>query len=214
MTLFDIVMIVAALVAVGCVMVFLARRPGRGRQREISQLLDEARRPSIVRDAPPNSIFISYRRADSAHVSDRLHDHLVAAFGPRAVFKDVDSMLAGRDFRLQIEESLAQCKVFVCLIGPAWAGQGSDGRSRLADPDDFVRIEIETAIEREIPLIPVFIDGVTAWGSAPLPDSLRELVFRHGLPLRRDPDFKQDAARLVTSISSLLDATPARNKPR
>ena len=203
-TSFDLALLLAALLVLGAVMYFLARRPGQAQQKQIQRLIDGAAKPQQVRNAPPNSVFISYRRADSGHAVDRLFERLVTALDPGTVFKDVESIPPGSDFRRHIRDSLGQCKVFVCVIGTAWEGTATDGTSRLDDPADFVRLEIETALERKIPFIPVFVDGVTGLGDRRLPDSLRDLPFLQAVPLRRDPDFNRDVTRIIEGISTLL----------
>ncbi len=84
-------------------------------------------------------------------------DRLVQQFGREAVFVDVDSIPFGVDFRTYLDEQVAKCDVFLAVIGPDWDGgqRHSEGKSRLEDPGDFVRIEIESALKRQIPVIPV-----------------------------------------------------------
>jgi hypothetical protein len=91
-------------------------------------------------------IFISYPRADSETFSGRIYDRLVAKYGRKNVFKDVDSIPAGVDFAEYIQVSLRKCAVELVVIGPQWLGtRTADGSPRLDDPNDLVRIEIETA---------------------------------------------------------------------
>src|SRR5277367_2433845 len=104
------------------------------------------------------SIFLSYRRDDSRHQAGRLHDRLVAQFGSDQIFKDVDSIPMGLDFREVLTERVAGCEVFLAVIGDAWLSiTGKSGARRLDDPGDFVRIEIEAALSRNIPVIPVLV---------------------------------------------------------
>lgn len=109
-----------------------------------------------------SKIFLSYRREDSADVTGRIDDRLVQQFGREAVFVDVDSIPFGVDFRKHLDDQVAKCDVFLAVIGPDWTGtKDGKGKSRLEDPRDFVRIEIESALKREIPIIPVFVRGLS-----------------------------------------------------
>ena len=136
------------------------------------------------------SVFVSYRREDSRHQAGRLYDRLVAHFGPEQVFKDVDSIPLGLDFREVLTERVAGCDVFIAVIGDAWLSIAKKGgKRRLDDPGDFVRIEIEAALSRQIPVIPVLVGEAPVPPAEELPESLRGLSFRNGLPVRPDPDF-------------------------
>ena len=100
-------------------------------------------------------IFISYRRADSTDVTGRIYDRLKEHFGKSAIFKDVDSIPPGVDFKEHLERAVGKCKVFLVVIGDRWLESKDERRrNRLQDPDDFVRIEIESALKRNIMIIP------------------------------------------------------------
>jgi hypothetical protein len=89
------------------------------------------------------SIFISYRRADSKYVVDRIRERLVAAFGHEAVFRDIESIPLGTDFRTVLNQETAGCSAMLVVIGPQWAGiTDSKGNKRLFDPNDYTRIEV------------------------------------------------------------------------
>ena len=95
-----------------------------------------------------SKILISYRREDSADVTGRIYDRLIQQFGQGAIFKDVDSIPFGVDFRIYLDAQVAKCEVFLAVIGRDWMKKrGSKGKSRLEDPGDFVRIEIESALQ-------------------------------------------------------------------
>src|SRR5262245_32492556 len=104
-----------------------------------------------------SKIFLSYRRQDSAGVAGRIYDRLRAHFGEDAVFIDLDSIPFGADFRQHISSAVDQCGILLALIGRNWAGEAGNPR-RIDDPRDFVRIEIESALERNLPVIPILID--------------------------------------------------------
>ena len=89
-------------------------------------------------------VFISYRREDTAGHAGRLYDTMAARFGQPNVFVDVD-LAPGVDFVQRISEAVGECRVLLVIIGPRWASLTDDeGATRIADPDDFVRLEVET----------------------------------------------------------------------
>lgn len=158
--------------------------------------------PAIPAAAP--LLFVSYRREDSADATGRLCDRLAESFGRETVFRDVDSIPLGVDFRRHIEEKVGACRVLLAVIGRHWLTAGEPERRRLDDPGDYVRIEIESALRRGVPVIPVLVGGARMPAAEDLPESLREVVFRNGIPLRPDPDFHGDVDRLLQGLSGLL----------
>ncbi len=162
---------------------------------------------------PTIKIFVCYRREDAAHQAGRLFDHLVAHFGDGNVFKDVDSMPLGRDFRQVLGEKVGECDVLLALVGDKWLTDSHPyGGRRLDDPTDFVRIEIETALGRDIPVIPLLVGQAPVPPAESLPSSLQGLAYRHGMSIRPDPDFRRDIERLVAGLSGMTPR-PAPKKP-
>jgi len=152
-----------------------------------------------------NKIFISYRRQDSADVTGRIYDRLALPFGKKKVFKDVDSIPLGVDFRQFVDEIVGNCDILIAVIGDQWLKtEGSEGKCRLDDPRDLVRIEIESALKRGIPVIPVLVQGATVPSDNDLPASLKGLVYRNGIPVRPDPDFHKDVDRLISGMNAHL----------
>jgi hypothetical protein len=95
------------------------------------------------------SIFISYRRDDSEGEAGRLYDDLIRIFGMEAVFMDVSDIHPGKDFRQAIDDNVAKCAVLLAMIGPGWTTvQDASGSRRLGQPNDFVRLEIASALTR------------------------------------------------------------------
>jgi hypothetical protein len=160
--------------------------------------------PVPVPPSPAGLIFISYRRQDSQHITGRIYDKLSTQFGKSSVFKDVDAIPLGVDFREHLQEKVGQCSVLVAVIGKDWNQTSISSIQRLTDPQDYLRIEIETALERRIPVIPVLVDGVAMPDEKDLPPSLARLAYYNGISVRPDPDFHHDAARLLRGIESLL----------
>jgi TIR domain len=150
-------------------------------------------------------IFISYRRDDAGYVASMVRERLEKEFGDGSVFMDIDSVLLGVDFRQQLSEAVAKCDVLVALIGETWAGTTAQGQPRRIDnPQDFVRIEIEAALKRGIPVVPVLIDKAQLPDVQSLPESLRELSFRHAAELRAGRDLKAHLDTLSTGLRAHL----------
>ncbi len=150
------------------------------------------------------SIFISYRRTDSGETAGRLYDHLIAHFGKDRVFKDVDSIPLGVDFRQHLNHSVGRCDVLLAIVGRNWMVEGENKQPRLNEPTDHLRLELEAALQRGIPVIPVLVQGMSLPSEAELPTSLAPLAYRQSLPVRPDPDFRSDVDRLIRGIEELF----------
>jgi hypothetical protein len=148
-------------------------------------------------------IFFSYRRADAAYVVGRLRSLLEAELGGECVFLDVDSIHAAQDFPEIIDQGISQSNVLMVVIGKEW----SKGIER---PNDFVKEEILAGLRRNIPVLPVFIEGQSMPDKSQLPVEIQELTDRNGLPLRADPDFDTDASRLLEELVQIWK----RERPR
>jgi hypothetical protein len=146
------------------------------------------------------SIFLSYRREDAEGQAGRLYDDLVAVFGSDSVFMDVSAIQPGRDFRKAIDQSLSSCGVFLSLIGKSWvAAKDASAERRLDDPADFVRIETATALKRDIPVIPVLVQGASIPKPDQLPDDLKDLAYRNGVELTH-ARWDSDVQVLINSL--------------
>jgi WD40 repeat protein len=155
-------------------------------------------------------IFISYRREETAYPAGWLFDRLVEHFGQGQVFKDVDSIQLGDDFVEVITAAVARCNVLLALIGDRWLTiTGEDGRRRLEDPDDFVRLEIEAALTRNVRVIPVLVEGARMPRVADLPPSLAKLVRRQALELSPSR-FTSDTGQLLRVLDSSLAEAQAQ----
>ena len=155
-------------------------------------------------------IFISYRRADSKYVVDRIRDRLIAAYDEDAVFRDIESIPLGLNFSDVLDEATSTCNVMLVVIGPQWAGiTDLQGNKRLFDPGDYTRIEIETGLaHKEILVIPVLVMNATMPARKEIPESLWDLLFRNAISVRNDPDFNPDMLRLVQGINRFLGTAP------
>ena len=100
-------------------------------------------------------VFISYRRADTLAVAGRVDDRLCGLFGRANVFRDVDTVPPGVDFRQHVNDAINRCDAVVVLIGKAWLETNADGTRRINNPSDLVRLEIEAALSNATPILPV-----------------------------------------------------------
>lgn len=154
------------------------------------------------------AVFISYRREDSQHITDRIYDKLLAHLGKGQIFKDLDSIPPGADFRQVIVEAIAKCSALLVVIGSQWLTVvDEEGNPRLHNSNDYVRIEIETALQRGARVIPLLIDR-TMLEPLELPESLRDLAFRHAVIIRPDPDFHRDMERLLAALQTTEEDLP------
>lgn len=153
-----------------------------------------------------NNVFISYRREDSAAICGRIFESLEWYFGKGAIFKDVDSIPYGVSFPQYITSVLEKCSVTLVVIGRRWLEVlGPDGRRRLDNPGDFVRLEIETALRRPgMVVLPLLVEGATMPPTDQLPGSLRPLAQLNSAVVRNDPDYEGDIRRVQTAVQSTL----------
>ena len=150
-------------------------------------------------------IFISYRREDSAPYAGRLYDRLSQRFGADQVFMDVDTIKPGVDFVEIVEAAVGSCDVLIAVIGKHWLSlTGRDGQRRLDHPEDFVRLEVATALKRNVRTIPVLVEGAIMPRSDELPDDLVPLARRHALELS-DARWAFDTGRLIKILEEVLD---------
>src|SRR6266403_1792490 len=155
-------------------------------------------------------IAISYRREDSLPIAGRLYDRLQAKFGKKNVFMDFDSIPPGMDFRQHIKQMIERSKLVIAIIGPHWLGEQPDASRRIDNPADFVRLEIAYALQGGIPVIPLLINTTQMPKTEMLPPDIRELAFRHALPLDSGMDFHSHTDRLIAGIGKATDASRKR----
>ena len=149
-------------------------------------------------------IFISYRREDSIAYAGRLYDHLADQFGEDRIFMDIDTMKVGLDFVEQIEKAVHDCDLLIAVIGKTWVQiKDEEGHRRLDNPEDFVRVEIQAALERNIPVVPLLIGGAEMPRASELPEGLAKLTRRHAMKMS-DERYRADAARLMEQIKGYI----------
>ena len=154
------------------------------------------------RSGAMSSIFISYRRAGTSGYGGRLQEDLCHHFGRDRVFRDIDSIRPGSDFTEVIEQAVARSGIVLVLIGENWLqAANKNGKRRLDDPDDFVRLEIEAALDQGIVVVPVLVENARVPSPGELPESLIPLGRRQGIELT-DERWDYDLSRLVRVMSS------------
>ncbi len=144
-----------------------------------------------------SGVFISYRRDDAAAAAGRLFDHLSARLGRDEVFMDVDGIEIGVDFHEVISNKVSACDALIAVIGPNWLSE------RLKEEGDFVRIEIAAALQRNVRVVPVLLDGAGMPSSDQLPDELKPLARRNAAPLSH-MRFVEDAGRLADALERVI----------
>lgn len=157
-------------------------------------------------------IALSYRRADSAAISGRIFDRLTQRYGSGSVFMDIDEIPFGIDFRDHIAKVLAQCDAVVAVIGPGWLGVG-EGQRRIDEATDPVRAEVQAALDRRLPLIPVLVEGATMPGERDLPESLKPLAYLNACPIDMGRDFHAHVDRLIRALDRVVGATDPPGPP-
>jgi hypothetical protein len=166
--------------------------------------------PSFPVTHGPGGIFISYRREDTAANAGRLYDHLSDRFGEDHVFMDVDSIAIGLDFTKAVVTAVSACSLLLVIVGKDWISSAdNNGRRRIDNPDDWVRIEIETALQRDIPVVPVLVDEAELPYADDLPPSLRPFVRRQAFRLSH-AGFRAEIANLIEAVAKVLGTEPDR----
>ena len=144
-------------------------------------------------------IFISYRRGASSDIVGRIDDHLRQRFGPDSVFRDVDNIPIGVDFHQVLIDAISQADVVLVVIGPDWLSRGD-----LHDPNDFVRIEVAAALERNITVIPILVKEAPMPSQSQLPEVLWPMLRQNAIEVESGADFKHHVSRLVDGIKELV----------
>jgi hypothetical protein len=148
---------------------------------------------------PQPTIFLSYRREDSEGHTGRMRDWLARRFGEERVFQDVDGIEPGEDFAARLGQKLAECDVLLAMIGRQWLTvTDAEGRRRIEDSRDWVRQEIEMALERGVTVVPVLVGGARMPREADLPPSLAPLARRNAVTM--GPHWGSDVERLADAI--------------
>lgn len=159
-------------------------------------------------------IFINYRRDNTAGEARALFNSLVQQLGADRVFMDVDNIALGRDFREVLRQRLDDCEVMLTLIGRGWAdARDPSGQRRLEQANDFVRLEIATALQRNVAVTPVLVQDARMPAADALPDDLKPLAFRNGFEISHqtwDSNVRELVARLGLAPAARGETTRSR----
>src|SRR5262245_21843861 len=159
--------------------------------------------PIFRRGLLAQKAFISYRRADSAADARSICQRLQAKLGKKNVFIDVDSIDPGSDFRTALDSYLKNSKVMVVVIGPRWLSLLTNGKDKRSNGSDYVRMEVASALERKLPIIPVLVGGAAMPAAKDLPEDLQPLAFRQAFAIRHD-SFPRDMSGLEQELRRIV----------
>jgi GH25 family lysozyme M1 (1,4-beta-N-acetylmuramidase) len=151
-----------------------------------------------------DSIFISYRRDDAAGHVGRLYDKLSVHFPSYEIFMDVDGIEPGEDFLETIDQAIASSRVLLVIIGQKWLSCTDGKQRRLDDPNDFVRLEIAAALDRNIRIIPVLVQEARMPTEAELPDNLARLAHRQAQEIGDGYRWKSDVEALIRALEKVF----------
>lgn len=170
----------------------------------VPQPMPAAQQAAVPRPTT-HSIFLAYRRSDSLTMVNRIRARLAEHFGEFAIHSDMDAVPIGMDVRNYLGVGVTQSKVLLAIIAPQWL-TSIDPRSnrRIVDPDDSVRIEIEAALKRGMPTVPILVDDARLPASGELPPSLGSLAAYNGMVVRQDPDFAADMDAVIRVLEQIV----------
>jgi len=151
-------------------------------------------------------IFLSYRRSDAGGWAGRLSESLRRFLPGVDTFMDVDNIPPGVRFGDYIAQAVGSCDVLLVLIGPHWAN--ADNLRRLGEPQDFVRLEIEAAMKRDIRVIPTRVGDTPLPAPTSLPESVRGLLDRQDFVIS-DRSWNDDCRRLASLLRPLVSRPAA-----
>jgi hypothetical protein len=146
-------------------------------------------------------VFVSYRRDDSGYPAQQIYEVLAKHFGTESIVFDIDTIPLGADFRKYLNDQVGQCDILLAVIGDQWLDILN---KRLDDPNDFVRIEIQAALERDIPVVPVLVGKAAVPSSQKLPPELAKLAYKQAAEVRAGADLKAHLKRLIDGLHHLF----------
>jgi hypothetical protein len=164
-----------------------------------------------MRNPAYKKIFISYRVQDTAGETGRLVDALKQYFLDEQIFLDIENLEPGVDFTEAIEHSLDACDVFLAVIGPEWAGRRSSGGLRIQEPDDWVRLEVSTALQRGIRVVPVLVDNGAMPPADQLPDDLQPMLRRQAIEIS-NKRWQYDTNQLIKFLVEKAGIPPLKKR--
>lgn len=172
--------------------------------------------PSKLREKFPeikHEIFVSYRREDSAWAAGRIKDYLMTNFGEEKIFFDTHSIRPGKSFKKYIQEQISTSNLVLVVIGPQWLtlSHSDSGKRRLDDPKDFVKWEVSLAIENNLEIIPILLDGTPMPHREHLPKGLQKLPDYNAYELTAK-SFSREIKNLCEKLEEILKEIEAGRK--
>src|SRR5258705_8970637 len=165
-----------------------------------------------MRRPPMTTVFVSYRREETAGEARALFNELSTKLGKDSVFMDVDNIALGRDFRQILQEHLASCDLLLVMVGRGWLdAKNASGRIRLEEPSDFVRLEIESALKRNIPVTPVLVQGAQMPTVDQLPGDIKDFAYRNGFELSHSR-WESDVAEMCKRLGLVKEQASGTNR--
>jgi hypothetical protein len=183
----------------------LALALGTASANAVDGILDRRERVNLKSElsrlpSDSSAFFVSYRRDQSSWPADALEKALSARFGSASVFQDSASIAAGEEWPKRIADAVSKCNVMLVLIGPYWLeARTADGSRRIDDPRDWVRLEIETALDAGCVVVPILLDGAVQPKAEQLPASLQPLILRQAMALTTE-NWNAQLDALLSSI--------------
>ena len=177
--------------------------------------------PSFAAE-PMAKFFLSYRRRDTGQAIGRIYERIAGYFGEDSVFVDLESIKYAEDFRARIEDEVAASDALVVIMGARWlehfGESGRVGESEEALPEappseDYVKIEIEAALQHALPVLPVLVGGAPMPAPGDLPETISELAYRNALPLDMGREFDVHMRRLLHNLDAIRVAGTHRRQP-
>ena len=130
---------------------------------------------------------------------------LTAHYGKEAIFRDIDNIPSASIFACISTRCCGQTHILLAIVGPAWLGAiRAAADERIQEESDPVRVEVETALRRRVPVIPVLIGNTRMPSSEQLPPSLKDFAFRNAVKLDTGQDFDYHMDRLIKAMDGIL----------
>jgi len=166
----------------------------------------------MVAEGQNPKIIVSYRRSDAA-LAGRIFDRLAQHFGKTSLFIDIDDVPFGVDFRKHIDDALQSSDLMIAIVGEKWLGPQADGKLRIMNAGDPVRVELETALKRNITVLPVLLDGTSMPDAADLPEGIRDFAYRNAIEIESGRDFNVHIERLIRAMEQTLGVKAKLPRP-
>ncbi len=156
------------------------------------------------------TIFISYRRNDEPGYTGRLFERLKQVYGADRLFLDVEGIEPGADAFEVVIRRIAESKALLVIIGSRWLEIDRRGVRRIDNANDYVRVELDEALKKQMLIIPILIQNAKMPTEEELPKTLRRLASRNVIRITHD-QFQSDQLRgmswmfgAMTAIGSIL----------